>query len=342
MENNNFKRMGKIVVTVILIAILASIPFVAKIVSYNNAISLFEEKKYEDAVSEFKELGEYKDSQEYLFESTYKLARQYLAKGKSQEALLLFDELKSHNNSKYSDYSLDINYFTAQAYMNEKKYDMALDILEKIKNKTNVEEDIRNAKYLKAVELYEEQNYEEAIKIFNEFDKSYKDVEDYIERYPKQRFIGDWVFSDEDYMFRAYSFTVVGAKITEEDITFLTREYDDYMTYKYKIDGDILIPMYQNVEDSERSIQYISEDHLVYRTKGYSGNTLEYDMKRGKVNKRKEPYVGMTAADLLDSTWGMPEDINKTTTVYGVHEQWCYSGYRYVYLDDGIVTGVQE
>ncbi len=54
------------------------------------------------------------------------------------------------------------------------------------------------------------------------------------------------------------------------------------------------------------------------------------------------PLIGMTADEVLASTWGEPEKINRTTTAYGVSEQWVYSGNRYVYLDDGIVTAIQE
>jgi len=49
----------------------------------------------------------------------------------------------------------------------------------------------------------------------------------------------------------------------------------------------------------------------------------------------------MTAEKVEKSTWGKPSDINKTTTKYGVSEQWVYSR-GYVYLDDGIVTSIQE
>lgn len=57
------------------------------------------------------------------------------------------------------------------------------------------------------------------------------------------------------------------------------------------------------------------------------------------------PYIGMTAEQVKESTWGKPSEINKTTNLYGVHEQWVYRGYskdRYIYLDDGIVTSIQE
>ncbi|KKC46959.1 hypothetical protein VE23_07110 [Paenibacillus sp. D9] len=46
--------------------------------------------------------------------------------------------------------------------------------------------------------------------------------------------------------------------------------------------------------------------------------------------------------EVLESTWGKPSKINKTTTKYGVHEQWVYYGGRYVYLEDGVVTLIQE
>lgn len=55
-----------------------------------------------------------------------------------------------------------------------------------------------------------------------------------------------------------------------------------------------------------------------------------------------EPYVGMTAEQVEASTWGKPNDINKTTTQYGVNEQWVYSNDKYIYLEDGVVTAIQE
>lgn len=55
-----------------------------------------------------------------------------------------------------------------------------------------------------------------------------------------------------------------------------------------------------------------------------------------------EPYVGMTAEQVEASTWGKPNKINKTTTQYSVNEQWVYSNDKYIYLEDGVVTAIQE
>lgn len=55
-----------------------------------------------------------------------------------------------------------------------------------------------------------------------------------------------------------------------------------------------------------------------------------------------EPKIGMTPEEIENSTWGFPNDINKTTTEYGVHEQWVYGNGKYIYFDDGKVTAIQE
>ena len=53
------------------------------------------------------------------------------------------------------------------------------------------------------------------------------------------------------------------------------------------------------------------------------------------------PVIGMTAEEVEQTSWGKPDKINTTETVYGIHEQWVYEKYGYVYLDDGIVTAIQ-
>ncbi|MFB0831569.1 hypothetical protein ACEU2D_18440 [Brevibacillus laterosporus] len=54
------------------------------------------------------------------------------------------------------------------------------------------------------------------------------------------------------------------------------------------------------------------------------------------------PTIGMTKEEVLNSAWGKPNSINKTTTANGEHEQWVYSIKKYVYFDNGYVTAIQE
>ena len=62
-------------------------------------------------------------------------------------------------------------------------------------------------------------------------------------------------------------------------------------------------------------------------------------IKQGKIR------VGMTKEQVRIS-WGNPNDINRTTTMYGTREQWVYKGYDYdrdyVYFDGDICTTIQN
>jgi len=58
--------------------------------------------------------------------------------------------------------------------------------------------------------------------------------------------------------------------------------------------------------------------------------------------KTKGIDLGMTTQQVLESTWGKPKSINKTVTVNGTHEQWCYSSNNYLYFDNGILTSLQQ
>lgn len=58
-------------------------------------------------------------------------------------------------------------------------------------------------------------------------------------------------------------------------------------------------------------------------------------------DKPKEPTIGMTSNEVLQSTWGTPQKINTTITANGKREQWVYPGYCYIYLTNNIVTEIQ-
>lgn len=68
----------------------------------------------------------------------------------------------------------------------------------------------------------------------------------------------------------------------------------------------------------------------------------EIDNNDSEIEQKPEPSIGMTASEVRSSSWGSPNDINKTTTAYGVNEQWVYGGGRYIYFEDGIVSAIQE
>ena len=92
--------------------------------------------------------------------------------------------------------------------------------------------------------------------------------------------------------------------------------------YEYKLDKDG--KLFSN-----------DSDNLVYK-KTSQETTVPEEVRK------QEPKLGMTKIEAENSTWGKPNKINKTTNAYGVHEQWVYSGYKYLYFDDGILTSIQN
>ncbi len=69
---------------------------------------------------------------------------------------------------------------------------------------------------------------------------------------------------------------------------------------------------------------------------------IEKAEKEKEEYEQNKPQIGMTATEVENSSWGKPKKINKTTYSWGVKEQWCYSNYRYVYLENGIVYAISE
>lgn len=58
--------------------------------------------------------------------------------------------------------------------------------------------------------------------------------------------------------------------------------------------------------------------------------------------KRKRGVtVGMTKDDVLASSWGRPESINKSVYSHGTHEQWIYGNGHYLYFEGNQLTSIQ-
>lgn len=71
----------------------------------------------------------------------------------------------------------------------------------------------------------------------------------------------------------------------------------------------------------------------------------ELTQKFGASNAKKimqhKIWIGMTKGMLLES-WGKPIDINRTVTQNLISEQWVYYNYKYVYLENNVVTSWQD
>lgn len=129
--------------------------------------------------------------------------------------------------------------------------------------------------------------------------------------------------SDETYVWKDYEHSSWVACWFKDGLIRIQWEYDEE------------IPSSKEVEELNELMQPIdgSEDSSI------DNSIIEKVLED---NQRIPPQIGMTTEEVRQSTWGEPSDINKTTYAWGTKEQWCYSGYRYIYFEDGIVTAIQE
>ncbi len=89
----------------------------------------------------------------------------------------------------------------------------------------------------------------------------------------------------------------------------------------------------------------LQADLLAKATKLREAADLEAEKKRRKLElaekKKHGVTIGMTMQEVLDSSWGKPRSINKTTNANGTHEQWVYGG-GYLYFDGEVLTTIQN
>lgn len=96
-------RLAKIVVPIVVVLVTALILLMNYVIvlapKYNKAQNLLANGQYDEAISVFKELGNYKDSAEIVNESNYTKAQNLRANGKLIEAISVFKELGKYKDS---------------------------------------------------------------------------------------------------------------------------------------------------------------------------------------------------------------------------------------------------
>jgi hypothetical protein len=72
------------------------------------------------------------------------------------------------------------------------------------------------------------------------------------------------------------------------------------------------------------------------------GAEIDPEMAVVECKRSGDPRVGMTAAQVEATCWGKPGHINQTHTADGTSDQYVYGDGRYVDIQDGIVTSIQD
>lgn len=120
------------------------------------------------------------------------------------------------------------------------------------------------------------------------------------------------------------------ADIFEIFISENQEEHTAYRAYSKIMEKNLAADM--EVKKREEKIRVAKEK----ATKEKAAKELAKKKKMEGVN------IGMTKEDVLASSWGKPNEINRTINQYGTREQWCYGNGNYLYFDDGILTSIQN
>lgn len=142
------------------------------------------------------------------------------------------------------------------------------------------------------------------------------------------------------------------------------KEYDflyDYYSNFLLIEGDSIVVEFDNMEKvknifklTDESGNTLSPSDVLYEEarqrsivnkKEREESIKEFERERAKEKRKEEEEkrvrIGMNY-DEVKNRWGKPNDINTTTTKYGVTEQWVYPNGKYIYFEDGVVTTIRE
>ena len=79
--------------------------------------------------------------------------------------------------------------------------------------------------------------------------------------------------------------------------------------------------------------------------KNMAAINADYERSRAeiKIKFAKGPAkIGMSALQVMNSRWGQPIRINKTSSAGVTREQWVYEGNNYLYFENGKLRTIQE
>ncbi len=179
-KGKSHKGLILFVLVIVLAGIFAGykyVPGLIKDYKYDKAVALAEAENYSEAITAFKDLGEYSDSREKALECEYNHALKLEAEGKFAEAKLIFENLGDYSDS--STKAQACAYSEAKHALENKNFKVASKIFMELGDYGDSKEMIKECSYQNALSLIENKEYKSAIEILTAIRK-YSDSKDKI------------------------------------------------------------------------------------------------------------------------------------------------------------------
>ena len=187
------KKEKKYLIIAICVAIVLVISFtvleivVFPLAKYNKAVSLMEDGSYDEAISFFDELGDYKDSKDMIKKSQYKKGIKLFEDGSYDEAIKEFNSLDNYKDSK--DKAIESKYRIAESLFENESYDEAREVFGVLVDYKDSKEKTAECSYRKALSLIENHSYDDAIyelKWLSDYKEYYDKIQEAIYNHAKQ------------------------------------------------------------------------------------------------------------------------------------------------------------
>ena len=304
---------------------------------YNHACALTEKGDFASALKIFGGLKDYSDSEDKLIFCKYNMACESMETGNYSQALTYFQEIPSYQDSDQK--IIEVTYLLGKESLDSGDYGVAVDYLERISELKEVSDELAIARYNFAIACYDKGDLSKAKELFAQVGR-YEDATDYLK---KIRYYEPLQGTYTSKFGNRKSFVICGDTIyTIYRIESGSFTKDGTYVYERKFEvGQTKFNLFESDFRLKNGVFYEADSFLgtvIWKKSSKSTSVPKSDT----FGYKEDPAIGMTAAEVRESTWGKPQKINKTTTQYGVFEQWCYSNYRYIYLDNGIVSSIQE
>lgn len=112
-----------------------------------------------------------------------------------------------------------------------------------------------------------------------------------------------------------------------------------YSIIGYFADEQKLIPESDRSNGWPAVREYSRDESAAITTKA---DRDKADKDYGKTPEKEDPAIGMTKDEILNSSWGNPDDKNIDEYEWGTEEQWVYENRGYIYFENGIVNAIQH
>ncbi|WP_025722548.1 zinc ribbon domain-containing protein [Paenibacillus polymyxa] len=314
-----------LILCLIIVGYLIAAPYI----SYVQAKSLMNNGEFDKATQAFTNLDGYKDSNELINETKYLKAQHLLKTKEYEKSIEMFINLVNYKDSVKL--KTESTYLLAKQNSSQHNYASAIELLEQIQEYKDSSNLLQEANYREGVKQFDTFYFKEATKLFTA-SGNYQDSEEYLAKaFLLDHFQGIWKDKSgyENLTFK-----------NGEVIKVLFPNSQDKSTYTW---STTLVGNELHADNG--AIYYLKNDKLIEKDKDtYFGSTSF--VKTGDYEdippEKLAPQIGMTEQEVIDSKWGLPKHVNKTTTAYGVNEQWVYDHYKYIYFENGFVTAIQD